>query len=74
MIGVDFVARGGANATAVQSTPTQNDTKTPASGKASKGKNKAKVEEEEVISDLTPEEEDLIASITAKANAIRIPR
>lgn len=86
MIGVDFVARGGANATAIQSTPAQptsSTIKTPTTSQPtekSKGKAKAKAvstpsaanDETSPTPDLTPEEEDLIASMTAKANAIRM--
>ncbi|KAL2065522.1 hypothetical protein VTL71DRAFT_3192 [Oculimacula yallundae] len=75
MISVDFVARGGGNATAVE-------TQTPPKGKGvatDKGKGKARAtkgsEESEATKNddyLSREDEELIASLTAKANAIKM--
>jgi COP9 signalosome complex subunit 6 len=74
MIGVDFVARGGGNATAVETAA-----KTPASKKDAttlKGKSRQESEEEDYkpvdMNVLSREEEELIASLTAKANAIKM--
>ncbi|CZS96832.1 related to cop9 (constitutive photomorphogenic), subunit 6 [Rhynchosporium agropyri] len=77
MISVDFVARGGGNATAVESHKA-----TQAKGEPTdkgKGKGKARAtrgsEEGEVIKNneyLSREDEELIASLTAKANAIKM--
>ncbi|KAF2735954.1 hypothetical protein EJ04DRAFT_551641 [Polyplosphaeria fusca] len=81
MISVDFVARGGGNATAVEGTsaPTTGveaskaaeDEKT----KKSKGKQKEKQREDAIIDEnavLTPEDEELLSMLTAKQNAIRM--
>ena len=69
MIGVDFVAKGSANATAIPQTAEAQD-QTP---KNDKGKTKAKDEKETApINDLTKDEEDLIATLEAKANAVRM--
>ncbi|MCJ1473998.1 hypothetical protein MMC13_002654 [Lambiella insularis] len=82
MISVDFVARGGGNATAVDSSVRKNG-KTPAAqsplgersdangkGKESvSGNGAAKAEDQ---SGLTAEEEELIASLTTRANATRM--
>lgn len=74
MISVDFVARGGGNATAVDGT-----SKKPGAGKGSsgdKGKTraakKASEPDEEEKNPLSREDEELIASLTAKANAIKM--
>jgi COP9 signalosome complex subunit 6 len=82
MISVDFVARGGGNATAVDGT-----TKTPAVEKSEpssdkgKGKTRASKKSEEQDPEaskadeqqiLSREDEELIASLTAKANAIKM--
>ncbi|KAG4439629.1 hypothetical protein IFR05_004878 [Cadophora sp. M221] len=77
MISVDFVAQGGGNATAVEST-----SKKPSQGKsepADKGKGKTRaaktIEDTETgkVDDcLSREDEELIASLTAKANAIKM--
>ncbi|CAG8957340.1 hypothetical protein HYFRA_00010765 [Hymenoscyphus fraxineus] len=80
MISVDFVARGGGNATAVDGT-----VKKEASSEDPKGKGKGKTraakdsekEPEGVKSDdhiLSREDEEMIASLTAKANAIKMLR
>lgn len=77
MISVDFVARGGGNATAVATAPMQQKTdnstnkgKTPASQKEyEQGTEPADADDQEVLS---REDEELIASLTAKANAIKM--
>jgi COP9 signalosome complex subunit 6 len=76
MIGVDFVAKGGGNATAVpgaQAGETSSNDK-----KGSKGKGKAKEGRDGAELDgavahvLSREDEELISSLTAKANAIKM--
>jgi len=71
MIGVDFVARGGGNAT---TTSKPESTLAEAQGKgkkpASKAEADAKYAEETYI--ISREDEELIATLTAKANAIRM--
>lgn len=74
MISVDFVARGGGNATAVNSTQTKTKAAEDVKGKGKTRSEKAKAEEEagskkEILS---REDEELIASLTAKANAIKM--
>jgi COP9 signalosome complex subunit 6 len=82
-IGVDFVARGGGNATAVDSAvKTKSGTTTETSKaegggeKSEKGKGKGKAKKEEVLVEehqtLSREDEEAIASLTAKANAIKM--
>ncbi|MCJ1401993.1 hypothetical protein MMC11_005212 [Xylographa trunciseda] len=82
MISVDFVARGGGNATAVDGTVKKSGkaqaSQTPLGEKSDvngKGKGKA-VEKEAALaaetSGLTPEDEELIASLTTRANATRM--
>ncbi|KAJ8067930.1 hypothetical protein OCU04_003513 [Sclerotinia nivalis] len=73
MISVDFVARGGGNATAVDGTSKK---VAPAEGK---GKGKAKSEDtirseapKRDESSLSREDEEQLASLTAKANAIKM--
>ena len=70
MIGVDFVARGGANATAIPQTAEAEKT----ADSKNKGKAKADDTEKEAapVAYLTPDEEDLLATMTAKVNAIRM--
>ncbi|KAF2180707.1 hypothetical protein K469DRAFT_591706 [Zopfia rhizophila CBS 207.26] len=77
MIGVDFVARGGGNATAVEGTAAKAEpSKEPEDDKAKKGKGKQKEKpKEEAIDDaavLTAEDEELLSTLTAKTNAIRM--
>lgn len=87
MIGVDFVATGGGNATAVPkadaatgASPTQesSSSKDKEKDKKTKGKGKAKdqssddAEPDSTSHALSPEDEELIASLTAKANAIKM--
>ncbi|MCJ1392573.1 hypothetical protein MMC18_005443 [Xylographa bjoerkii] len=84
MISVDFVARGGGNATAVdglakKSGKTQASQKPlgEKSGANGNGKGKGKAVEKEAASTgdasgLTPEDEELIASLTTRANATRM--
>jgi COP9 signalosome complex subunit 6 len=75
MISVDFVARGGGNATAVDGTSTQPTTENAQSkykGKtraASKALTESEAEDRNLLS---REDEELIASLTAKANAIKM--
>jgi len=77
MISIDFVARGGGNATAVEGTKTTAPEK---SEQAGKGKTRASKKPEKVDADssntdkqiLSREDEELIASLTAKANAIKM--
>jgi COP9 signalosome complex subunit 6 len=77
MISVDFVARGGGNATAVAAAPTQQKAdegtgkgKTPTFKKGNEqGAEPSDIDNQEVLS---REDEELIASITAKANAIKM--
>ena len=65
MIGVDFVARGGANATAIS--------ETAAAQKPAPSKEKGKPQDDMApVSHLTADEEDTLANMTAKANAIRM--
>jgi COP9 signalosome complex subunit 6 len=77
MIGVDFVAKGGGNATAVPGGQTGEMTSS-SEKKSSKGKGKAKDEKNETEADgavahvLSREDEELISSLTAKANAIKM--
>ena len=72
MISVDFVARGGGNATAVNGTSKK---VTIVEGKG-KGKGKEKSEDSETSkreeSSLSREDEEQLASLTAKANAIKM--
>lgn len=76
MISVDFVARGGGNATAIDSAA--KDTKGQASQKAVgqvDKKGKAVDRESKAVDDssmLSSEDEELIASLTARANAVKM--
>lgn len=77
-IGVDFVARGGGNATAVDSA-VKSRASASESGKAidtekTKAKGKARKEDSTVEDHqaLSREDEEIIASLTAKANAIKM--
>ncbi|CAF9916237.1 MAG: hypothetical protein ALECFALPRED_010571 [Alectoria fallacina] len=76
MISVDFVARGGGNATAIDSAG--KDTKGQASQKAVgqvDKKGKAVDRESKAVDDssiLSSEDEELIASLTARANAVKM--
>jgi len=69
MIAIDFVAKGGGNATAVETPTPDRSTDTP----PSKGKGRA-IESSQVDDKLilSREEEELIASLTAKANAVKM--
>lgn len=88
MISVDFVARGGGNASAVEG-PTSSSQQPgfsqetqksePETPKSKKGKGKAKEKQaaktEEPVAEanyLTPEDEELLSSLTAKSNAIKM--
>jgi COP9 signalosome complex subunit 6 len=75
MISVDFVARGGGNATAVDTS----FAKVHSAGESSKKMDKAKSKEDAQTngftgeaSYLTPEEDELLTSLTAKANAVKM--
>ena len=78
MIGVDFVAKGSGNATAVPGG--QNNAAAESFQKEKKGKGKGKAKEDKADEEidgaltnvLSPEDEELIASLTAKANAIKM--
>ncbi|KAK4546504.1 hypothetical protein LTR36_001721 [Oleoguttula mirabilis] len=85
MIGVDFVAKGGGNATAVTKQEAAQAAESSKKDKSSKGKGKAKEKEKDdetnggeaaaaaaAASVLSPEDEELIASLTAKSNAIKM--
>ncbi|TVY93402.1 COP9 signalosome complex subunit [Lachnellula willkommii] len=83
MISVDFVARGGGNATAVdgtsKKTTAQASTTVDVNGKGkTRASKKSDLEDTETAADaakqniLTREDEELIASLTAKANAIKM--
>lgn len=67
MIATDFVARGGANATVAKEP--QKD-KVEAKGKGKSQTDDVKQDTEDEL--LSPEDEELISSLTAKANAIRM--
>ncbi|WPH02966.1 Hypothetical protein R9X50_00583800 [Acrodontium crateriforme] len=80
MIGVDFVAKGGGNATSVaKNSSVKGEAGSSQAQKVSKGKSKAKEKDEDdmdgsgsFVSVLSPEDEELIATLTAKANAIKM--
>lgn len=79
MISVDYVASGAGNATAVPKTSTDTTAGAESSkkGSDSKGKGKGKAKDGETngaeeASLLSAEDEELIASLTAKANAIKM--
>ena len=85
MISVDFVAKGGANAAAVEDSVANDVGKPPTPTKEGKGKGKAAATKKNTQASadgqtngtkadliLSPEDEDHIASLTAKANAIRM--
>ena len=72
MIGVDFVARGGGNATAVSAVQTKPKPAEDVKGKGKTRSEKPKAEEEPKKEILSREEEELIASLTAKGNAIKM--
>ncbi|KAK1071440.1 hypothetical protein LTR12_013034 [Friedmanniomyces endolithicus] len=76
MIGVDTVAKAGTAATAVQRADTAQTGESSKKATGSKGKGKAKDKDKEDDSEaagiLSPEDDELIASLTAKANAIRM--
>jgi COP9 signalosome complex subunit 6 len=77
MIGVDFVAKGGGNATAVQGAQTAETSPKDKRAKG-KGKNDTKDDKDDAESDgvmtdvLSREDDELIASFTAKVNAIKM--
>ncbi|KAI9772635.1 MAG: hypothetical protein M1840_000229 [Geoglossum simile] len=88
MIGIDFVARGGGNAAAIESTSKETESPEAAMEKAkvSNRKGKEKSSEYAIADEITtngksresdinvldPEDEELVASLTAKANAIKM--
>ncbi|KAK0337339.1 hypothetical protein LTR91_016620 [Friedmanniomyces endolithicus] len=76
MIGVDTVAKAGTAATAVQRAETAQTGESSKKATSSKGKGKAKDKDKEDDAEtagiLSPEDDELIASLTAKANAIRM--
>ncbi|CAI6337338.1 unnamed protein product [Periconia digitata] len=77
MISVDFVARGGGNATAVEG-PSATDSSRIKSdddkGKSAKGKGKERAKDETIDEStiLTAEDDELLSTLTAKMNAIRM--
>jgi COP9 signalosome complex subunit 6 len=77
MIGVDFVAKGGGNATAVKGVATAESSSRDKKAKG-KGKSEAKDDKDDAEFDaaatnvLSREDDELIASLTAKANAIKM--
>lgn len=80
MIGVDFVARGGGNATAIDA-GAKKPKEEATSKEIAKGKGKASGKTDELGPEVTKsenqhilsrEDEELIASLTAKANAIKM--
>ncbi|KAF2112582.1 hypothetical protein BDV96DRAFT_579937 [Lophiotrema nucula] len=79
MISVDFVARGGGNATAVEGTsapaPKAGESSKAEEEKRTRSKGKQKEKKEETIDEnavLTPEDEEILSTLTAKQNAIRM--
>ncbi|KAI9793164.1 MAG: hypothetical protein M1833_000804 [Piccolia ochrophora] len=82
MISVDFVARGGGNATDVEQPSEAGPPSQTTSEGAGKDKGKAKAKDqadqgekkpkEDLSTGLSPEDEELISSLTARANAIRM--
>lgn len=76
MISVDFVARGGGNATAVDTSFAKVHNGAAESSKKSNGKEKASTNGASTTGGeqtyLTPEEDELITSLSAKANAIKM--
>lgn len=72
MIGVDYVAKGGGNAAAITNGAKEAPGKKEDTKGKGKGKGKQESEEAADINPLTKEEEELIASLTAKANAIKM--
>lgn len=75
MISVDFVARGGGNATAVDTKAKPKSSPSEDVKGKGKGKSITKADEEEAASKkdvLSREDEEMIASLTAKANAIKM--
>jgi COP9 signalosome complex subunit 6 len=75
MIGIDFVAKGGGNATAVEALVKKPSITTEAANML-KGKKRQEPEDDEKQGDdqniLSREEEELVSSLTAKANAIKM--
>lgn len=74
MISVDFVARGGGNATAVDTTfaKAHNGGESSKSGKGKGKKNETTNGEASEKTYLSPEEDELLTNLSAKANAIKM--
>nr|OQO31853.1 hypothetical protein B0A51_00859 [Rachicladosporium sp. CCFEE 5018] len=83
MIGVDFVAKGGGSAVAVAQAATTGGAESSGAKDGKKAKGKGKGKEGETVGEgsetngsaqhmLSPEDEQLIASLTAKANAVKM--
>lgn len=78
MIGVDFVAKGGGNATAVPGVQPAGGAESSTREKKTKGKSRAKDDKDDGELDptssnvLSREDDELISSLTAKANAIKM--
>lgn len=74
MIAVDFVAKGSGSATAIPNTASSQK-KSPESSTSKKGKAKADLTPPDTTNKenpLSPEDEDLVSSLTGKANAIKM--
>ncbi|KAI9758086.1 MAG: Peroxisomal membrane protein PAS20 [Chaenotheca gracillima] len=80
MIGVDFVARGGGNAALVNgSTESKAQSQSDGKQETGKGKKGKMVQENGLVEEennktvpLSPEDEELVASLTTRANAIKM--
>lgn len=75
MIGIDFVAKGGSNATAVETVIKPSLATDPASMLKGKKRQEPEDEDKKQTDDqniLSKEEEELVSSLTAKANAIKM--
>ncbi|KAK3676114.1 hypothetical protein LTR78_003864 [Recurvomyces mirabilis] len=77
MIAVDTVAKGGSTAVAVQKADTAQTTEGASKNQKGKGKGKGKDKEDEANGEaaagtLSAEDDELIASLTAKSNAIKM--
>ncbi|MCJ1307928.1 hypothetical protein MMC25_001576 [Agyrium rufum] len=73
MIGVDFVARGGGNATAVDGITTQTSKKPVTNGDSAAGQSVAS--QPNGMTDtslLSPEDEELLAALTTRTNAVKM--
>lgn len=77
MIGVDFVAKGGGNASVITAQGASSPAESSSKDKKAKSKGKAKEKDEEeangvVTNTLSAEDEELISSLTAKSNAVKM--